>query len=110
MSATHEAFHAHGHPLTFVDWNYDSNEYSSAPTDHREYAAYDWLEHPVLTLNVEYDDGHKYVQCSVFNDISGATVASGYAQTIDDAKHSASVIARRTLMMLSALDDEPTAN
>ncbi len=111
MSETHEAFFANGHPLTFSDWNYDSNVYADAPTDFREYAAYDWLDHPVLTLNVEYDEGEQdHVQWSVFNDISEATVASGYAQTIDDAKHSASVIAKRTLMMLSALDDEQVAN
>nr|WP_278434365.1 hypothetical protein [Brucella anthropi] len=109
MSAPH-AFHANGHPFTFIDWNIDSNQYAEAPTDHREYAAYDWLDNAVLTLNVEYDDDYEYVEWSVFNDLSDTTVASGYAESVDDAKHSASVIAKRTLMMLSALEDEPAAN
>ncbi|WP_226622361.1 hypothetical protein [Brucella anthropi] len=110
MSAPH-AFYASGHPLTFSDWNYDSNYYAEAPTDFREYAAYDWLDHPVLTLNVEYDEGEQdHVEWSVFNDISGATVASGYAESVVAGKHAASIIARRTLMMLSVLDDELAVN
>ncbi|ANG95804.1 hypothetical protein A8A54_04460 [Brucella pseudogrignonensis] len=111
MSAPHEAFFANGHSLTFSDWNYDSNVYADAPTDFREYAAYDWLDHPVLTLNVEYDEGEQdHVEWSVFCEMSDATVASGYAESIEAGKHAASVIAKRTLMLLSALDDEPVAN
>lgn len=111
MSAPHEAFFAHGHPLTFSDWNFDSNAYTEAPTDHREYACYDWLDHSVLTLNVEYDEGKQHhVEWSVFCEMSDATVASGYAESVEAGKRAASIIARRTLMMLSALEDELTVN
>ncbi len=110
MSAPH-AFHANGHPFTFIDWNIDSNQYAEAPTDHREYACYDWLDHPVLTLNVEYDEGKQdHVEWSVFCEMSDATVASGYAESVEAGKHVAAIIARRTLMMLSALDDESAVN
>lgn len=109
MSATH-AFHANGLPFTFIDWNFDSNHYAEAPTDHREYAAYDWLDNAVLTLNVEYDDDYEHVEWSVFCEMSDATVASGYAESVEAGKHAASIIARRTLMMLSVLEDEFAVN
>ncbi|MFD1792438.1 hypothetical protein ACFSE0_12495 [Ochrobactrum teleogrylli] len=85
--------------------------YTDAPTDHREFACYDWLDHPVLTLNVEYNEGeHDHVEWSVFCEMSYSTVASGYAESIEAGKHAAAIIAKRTLMMLSALEDELAVN